>query len=115
MEYTEFVETYCRWTPFAADTEQLSLREKANYDCVFWNEGCSVYEERPLQCRTFPFWSFAMTSRSAWEALGVNEAQGGDPESGCPGINRGELHAREYIDACIARRKAEPVMTRKNL
>ena len=30
-----------------------------NYICVFFDlekRGCSVYEHRPLQCRTFPFW-----------------------------------------------------------
>src|ERR1017187_104583 len=35
-----------------------SLREKANGDCVFYDKtaGCTIYEARPAQCRTWPFW-----------------------------------------------------------
>ncbi len=32
-----------------------------SYECVFYdrsNNGCKIYEERPLQCRTFPFWDY---------------------------------------------------------
>ena len=51
IEYKEFTETYCRWIPSENETERLSLKEKSNYDCIFWNkkENCSVYETRPLQ------------------------------------------------------------------
>jgi Fe-S-cluster containining protein len=98
MEYTVFVQSYCRWVPSPGGGVQLSLVEKANYDCIFWDEGCNVYENRPLQCRTFPFWDSAVYSDTAWNS------------TGCPGINRGELHGREYIEACLVRRKAEPVL-----
>src|SRR5690242_4772461 len=35
-----------------------SLREKANGDCIFYDKsvGCTIYEARPGQCRTWPFW-----------------------------------------------------------
>lgn len=39
-----------------------SIREKAyegGFACIFFdenNKNCSVYELRPQQCRTFPFW-----------------------------------------------------------
>jgi len=32
-----------------------------NYACVFFNlekKQCSIYESRPIQCRTFPFWDY---------------------------------------------------------
>jgi len=32
-----------------------------SYECVFYDSatnGCKIYEERPLQCRTFPFWDY---------------------------------------------------------
>jgi len=32
-----------------------------NYACVFFNlekKQCSIYEARPIQCRTFPFWDY---------------------------------------------------------
>lgn len=32
-----------------------------SYECVFYDassNGCKIYEARPLQCRTFPFWDY---------------------------------------------------------
>lgn len=44
---------------------RYSIREKkvgeGNYACVFFDlekKCCSVYEARPSQCRTFPFWDY---------------------------------------------------------
>ncbi|AXH10154.1 zinc/iron-chelating domain-containing protein [Malaciobacter halophilus] len=44
---------------------KYSLKEvklkKNNYACVFFDlekKQCSVYEARPTQCRTFPFWDY---------------------------------------------------------
>ncbi|WP_419769493.1 MAG: YkgJ family cysteine cluster protein [Candidatus Marinarcus sp.] len=34
---------------------------KGNYACMFFDlekKQCSVYEARPTQCRTFPFWEY---------------------------------------------------------
>lgn len=61
----------------------VSLREKANGDCVFWerDRGCTVYAVRPVQCRTWPFWESNLESEEAWERT---EAQ-------CPGSGEGEL------------------------
>jgi Fe-S-cluster containining protein len=99
--YTDFVKHYCRWVPNAAGGEQLSLREKANYDCVFWSRGCAVYEARPLQCRTYPFWESMLASRNAWEAMS------------CPGMGRGNLHSMEEIDLFLDQQRAEPIIERR--
>jgi uncharacterized protein len=43
---------------------KYSLKEvqyNDSYDCIFFDRnknGCSIYEARPLQCRTFPFWDY---------------------------------------------------------
>lgn len=32
-----------------------------SHDCIFFDRsrnGCSIYEVRPAQCRTFPFWDY---------------------------------------------------------
>ena len=57
---------------------RTSLRERANFDCVFHRpgEGCTVYEARPLQCRTYPFWGRILASRVTW----------GHEADKCPGI-----------------------------
>jgi Fe-S-cluster containining protein len=100
MRYTEFVKRYCRWVPNIDGREQLSLREKANYDCVFWENGCALYEARPLQCRTYPFWPSMLASRNTWEAMS------------CAGMGTGTLYSLEEIQSFLALQRAEPIIER---
>jgi len=48
---------------------------------------CSVYEARPIQCRTFPFWEEHLHSPATWERT----------EEFCPGINQGPRHPLKRI------------------
>lgn len=93
----EFIQKYCRIVE-SGDSHLLSLKEKDNYDCIFWDGGCTVYAHRPLQCRSYPFWSSGVASRGAWAALAVS----------CPGANRGKLHTKEEIDRWLALREEDP-------
>ncbi len=46
-----------------------SLIEYANGDCVFFDSHarkCTVYDARPRQCRTWPFWQSNVASEEAW-------------------------------------------------
>jgi len=103
MEYTAFIQMWCRWVPFDGGAERLSLREKSNFDCIFWNAGCTVYDARPLQCRTFPFWDAIVCSPQAWETAG----------RGCPGINTGEVREREEIGRFLRLMEEELVIERR--
>jgi Fe-S-cluster containining protein len=41
------------------------LLSKDNYACLFFDEKtnkCTIYDVRPTQCRTFPFWDFFKTN-----------------------------------------------------
>jgi len=76
----------------------ISLLETARFDCIFWNEGCSVYSSRPLQCSTYPFWERIVESRQTW----LEEAKD------CPGIDSGPCITPELIDDLLARRREEP-------
>lgn len=82
----EFCEGYTRQMPNGT----VSLREKANYDCVFWagEEGCMVYADRPRQCRNWPFWRKNVTDRKAWDSAAET----------CPGMNDGRLFSLDEID-----------------
>jgi len=70
-----------------------SLREHrtpAGYDCVFLDRRsvpekavCSVYETRPAQCRTWPFWPENLVSKQAWTNV--------KRRTPCPGMGRGPL------------------------
>lgn len=66
-----------------------TLREKLNNDCVFYEagQGCTLYDLRPRQCRTWPFWESNLRSQETWEKT----------ESLCPGSGEGELIPVEEI------------------
>jgi len=92
-----FRETYCRTVDLGIAT-RISLKEKANFDCIFWeNGGCLHYGTRPLQCRSFPFWGASTGSREDWDTHARQ----------CPGMNNGRLHTRQEIDEWLARRREE--------
>ena len=96
-EKREFLHRYCRHVSYGT-VKRISLKEKPNLDCIFWeNDGCSVYDARPLQCRSFPFWSVCLSSREEWERFSRQ----------CPGIGRGPLHPKAEIGRWLARRLKE--------
>lgn len=68
---------------------RLSLVERPNHDCVFWDEGCTIYSVRPRQCRTFPFWQESIASAAAWH----------ETASACEGVNTGRLYSLSEIEA----------------
>jgi len=100
MNYSNFIQVWCRWIPFNSGRERLSLKEKSGYDCIFWKNGCTVYSARPLQCRTFPFWDSIMCSEESWKNAGKS----------CPGINSGEYHSGAEIEKFLRLLDNEPVI-----
>ena len=72
----------------------VSLRERPDGACVLWasEAGCTVYAQRPRQCRTWPFWRDNLRSPERWREVA----------RGCPGIGDGPLHAPEEIVASMA-------------
>ncbi len=62
-------------------------------DCLFLkNKKCSIYEGRPTQCRTWPFWPEVMNART-WKK---------EIATFCPGVGKGRMHTAEEIKAAIA-------------
>lgn len=101
---TEFIEAFCRWVDLGQGMV-LSLREKKNYDCIFWDGGCTVYSHRPVQCRTYPFWEGPLSSAEKWKWEGRF----------CPGINHGKLREKAEIEAALEARRSHPVLRREDL
>lgn len=63
-------------------------------DCPFLNGTlCLVYDARPWQCRTWPFWPENM-----------NEAVWQEVLSYCPGAGHGRLYTAEDIEAILAKK-----------
>ena len=71
----------------------VSLTEKPNLDCVFWRDGvgCEVYEVRPVQCRTFPFWPEVLESEDSWLEYSAE----------CPGMDRGKRYTLAQIERSL--------------
>ena len=84
-----FVEQYCRWADYYGGTTVLALKEEKDFYCTLWRDGCTAYEARPVQCRTYPFWSWMTESRESWD----------DCAKDCPGMNSGTLWNKEHIDS----------------
>lgn len=44
------------------------LEKPASYDCIFLNDKkCQIYQVRPTQCRTFPWWAQNLSSPEDWQ------------------------------------------------
>jgi len=67
---------------------RISLLEYDNGDCVMYDNGCKIYETRPRQCKTFPYWSSNLKNKTEWE----------EQKRTCPGIDKGKLHTLEEIE-----------------
>jgi len=85
LEVAEFERRYVRKVGI-----RKSLIEYANGDCVFFDPGtrkCTVYEDRPRQCRTWPFWASNVATEEAWQQ--TCEV--------CPGSGTGKLHSAPQV------------------
>lgn len=69
-----------------------SLKEiPGSWDCVFLDaetRRCRVYEARPRQCRTWPFWDSNLRSEQTWH----------ETCEFCPGSGQGTLHQLDKIE-----------------
>lgn len=69
-----------------------SLTERPGGDCVLLDattRRCSVYEARPRQCRTWPFWESNLKTPADWRQ--TCEV--------CPGSGQGKLHSLDEIES----------------
>ena len=75
--------------------DQISLIETRESACIFWdsNTGCQVYESRPNQCQTWPFWPENLRTPEDWERT----------KRVCPGSGQGTFVSLESIKVALAR------------
>ena len=85
LSIKDFKSQFCQTTDgFVHLTEKNSLNGK----CIFLkNNRCSVYESRPSQCRTWPFWNENMNAKVWNENISIN----------CPGIGKGKKVRSDII------------------
>ncbi|MBM4195536.1 MAG: YkgJ family cysteine cluster protein [Gammaproteobacteria bacterium] len=85
MPTREFTRSYCDKTD-----GYFHLRE-TGIDCRFLEQKrCSVYDARPDQCRSWPFWPENMSPK-AWAAIAAE----------CPGVGKGAVVPRERVEQTL--------------
>jgi Fe-S-cluster containining protein len=93
LPFAEFTKTYVRQIG-----KRYSLTEKFNYDCTFLTRdkngksGCMIYPVRPIQCRTWPFWTDNLKSPEHWQRASTR----------CPGMCDADAprYNLEHIEKC---------------
>ncbi|HEY8269271.1 MAG TPA: YkgJ family cysteine cluster protein [Pseudobdellovibrionaceae bacterium] len=89
MRTGDFTKKYCQKT---GGIWHL-IEEKGHPDCLFLEGNrCGIYEGRPTQCRTWPFWPEIMEAKS-WKKEVVNF---------CPGVNKGKVYTGEEIEKILS-------------
>lgn len=74
MSTADFSKTYT----YKVDDRTSLIDRSHSEDCIFLKDNkCSVYEARPVQCRTFPWWLQFLRDAATWE----------NAASRCEGIN----------------------------
>lgn len=74
-------ELFCKKYTRLVNGEPALLDRPSSGDCIFLeNNRCSVYESRPVQCKTFPWWFENLESPDHWARAA----------EGCEGIGRSE-------------------------
>ena len=77
-----------RYTKEVKDRISLIDIEEDNWNCVMLKNGrCTIYNQRPIQCRTYPFWIQNILSEENWEETAEE----------CPGVGAGRLYTVDEI------------------
>ena len=65
----------------------ISIMSTEKGPCVFYDKGCTIYEVRPPQCRTYPFWPEVINREIDWKK----------ESKACKGIGQGKSWKKEEI------------------
>lgn len=93
----EFLKRYARKPTWGNGGWSLNEHKTEHgLDCVFLDRTtqpgkalCGVYEARPSQCRTWPFWPENLKTEAAWREV--------KKRTPCPGMDKGTLVPVEKI------------------
>ena len=63
--------------------------KKDSSSCFFWEKTkCLIYEVRPVQCSSYPFWDVLLENKHKWDM----------EKEFCPGIGIGKVFGKEEIE-----------------
>jgi Fe-S-cluster containining protein len=88
LSYEEFMTRYAVRRGPTYTLAEVESPDREGYDCVLLARDeetgmtrCTVHRERPMQCRTWPFWPENLKSARTWRRAGQE----------CEGIDRGPI------------------------
>ncbi len=85
LKTNQFTRRYCR------KAEGYYYLKSEGQACRYLNgKQCGVYEARPLQCRTWPFWPENMNAKT-WKEV----------KAFCPGVGKGKKYSPKEIDLIL--------------
>lgn len=88
LSTASFTRQYCQKTDGV-----YHLKDGQGPDCIFLKDKrCSVYEGRPVQCRTWPFWPEVMNAKT-WKK---------EVAKFCPGVGKGRVHSASEIRSTLS-------------
>lgn len=91
LSTSAFTRRYCKKTDGV-----WHLKDGEGPECIFLeNKRCSVYEARPMQCRTWPFWPEVMNAKS-WAK---------DVQAFCPGVGKGRKISGDEIAHALKKQR----------
>ena len=92
VTFERFMDEYTHDT--IAGRSLKEVESTGGLDCIFLDRVkvpgravCGVYEDRPSQCRTWPFWDSNLKTERHWARAGRT----------CPGLNKGTLYGPQQI------------------
>lgn len=90
---SDFLERYT-----STEDERFVLKDGKEQTCIFLSHPrCTVYDVRPLQCRTYPFWTENLKNRNRWKLT----------REECPGIGKGDLYTTADIRQVLSGRSID--------
>lgn len=89
LDEDDFLERYC------AEDDGYTILKIDQPECPFLEDGhrCGIYEVRPKQCASWPFWEENLKDQKRWE---------GPVRECCPGIGQGPHFSVEEVERIAA-------------
>ncbi len=57
----EFKQEYLKKVGYRYSIKEI--QKNGEFFCLFFDQGCEIYEVRPSQCRSYPFWDHFKTNK----------------------------------------------------
>ena len=95
ISFKEFLNDYTE----KVDTK-ISIKSEPDGPCFFYDKGCTIYDVRPNQCRTYPFWPELLKNKHRWQ----------QESSNCRGIAKGKFWDEKQIKILLNLSKKQYLM-----